>query len=106
MKRSGWLLIAGFCTLLLACIPDPVTPNWFDQFVAVADTSSAYPLGTSVQRCYWEDQWVYQIDNPLSSCFACYVLTTVGDTISFDGTTEQLDYLENRKRCEEIWRKE
>lgn len=98
MAMLGWLLTA--------CIPDPVTPNWYEQFVATADTSSSYPAGSSILRCYWEDQWVYLIENPLNSCVACEVLTEAGDTLFFTTTAEQLAYIQDRRRCTEIWRKD
>lgn len=99
-------LLASLLGLAAACVPDPVTPNWQSGFEAFADTSISYPGGSSLLRCYWMDEWVYLVENPLSSCVACQVLTVQGDTIFLDNVDEQLDYIENRRRCEEVWRKE
>lgn len=92
--------------LTTSCIPDPVLPDWQADFEAVADTSSDFPEGSSLLRCYWNDEWVYLVENPLNSCVACEVITAAGDTISLASTEEQLDYLENRRRCEQVWRKD
>ena len=91
---------------LTSCIPDPVEPRWLDSFVAFADTSTSYPRGSELLRCYWNKQWVFETNTLLSSCIGCQVLTEDGDTLRFQTTAEQLDYLEGRRRCQVIWVKE
>ena len=103
MKNAVLILLAW---LLIACDKEPVTPDWYDSFLATAEASSDYPSGTRIQRCLWEGEWVFEVINPLSSCIGCEVITVSGDTLRFGSTPEQLDYLQGRRKCEEIWRKE
>lgn len=104
------LVFVGVISTLLivstSCIPDPVTPNWQAEFEAFADTSLSYPRGSSLLRCYWMDEWVFLEQDLLNSCVACEVITLQGDTISLSNVDEQLDYIENRRRCEVVWLKE
>ncbi len=96
----------GLLLALLSCIPDPVEPVWLDGFTSFADTSQAFPRGSELLRCYWDKQWVYETVNPFSSCIGCQVVTETGDTLRFQTVPEQLDYLEERRRCQVIWVKE
>ena len=100
------ILITTGLLLTTSCIPEPVVPDWQAEFEAFADTSASFPVGSSLLRCYWNEEWVYLVDNPLNSCVACEVISTAGDTITLATTEEQLDYLENRQRCEQVWRKD
>jgi len=106
IKLSFVGIISSLLIFSTACIPDPVTPNWQAEFEAFADTSISYPQGSSLLRCYWMNEWVYLEQNLLNSCVACEVITAQGDTISLSNADEQLDYIENRRRCEVVWTKE
>lgn len=107
MKKLSFVgIISSLLIFSTACVPDPITPNWQAEFEAYADTSISYPSGSSLLRCYWMDEWVFLEENLLNSCVACQLLTTEGDTIFLDNVEEQLDYIENRRRCEVVWRKD
>lgn len=103
------MLLGAVCAAILVlphCTPDPISPAWQAEFIAFADTSSSYPSGSGLSRCFWMDQWVYLVENPLSSCVACEVITVQGDTMALSNSTEQADYLENRRNCEQVWVKQ
>jgi hypothetical protein len=107
------ILIAAFLTSLLIAgcdagsISGPFdydrdTPPWLK---AKIDSIAAIPdhFGTTVYRYEWNGEFVYHIENLVSSCAYCELYDHNGIKLEFTNDETFQDFLENKKNEVVVW---
>ena len=107
---SRLILIPSFLIslLLAACDAgsafdyDRDTPIWLK---AKVDSIAAIPetFGITVYRYEWNGEFVYHIENPISSCVYCELYDQNGMKVEFTDDETFQDFVENKKNEVVVW---
>lgn len=109
MKKSIYLfLIMFFC--LISCSSNEIfnyekdTPEWLKTKIdSISTSNQKYYFGTKVYRYEWNEEYVYHIKIPISSCMYCELFDDNGSKVQFTDNERSADFAINKKNETLVW---
>ena len=77
-------------------------PHWLQDKIDSMSINQYY-VGTVVYRYKWNNEYVYHIEIPISSCAYCEAFNQSGIKIQFTSDTQFQDFLNNKTDQVLIW---
>jgi len=96
------LLLAFGCNKEASVEVTSDIPNWLQDKIDSMSINQYY-VGTVVYRYKWNNEYVYHIEIPISSCAYCEVYNYNGTKIQFENDTQFQDFLNNKTDQVLIW---
>jgi hypothetical protein len=78
------------------------TPEWLNSYIEGIQDNPDY-VGTKVYRYEWQENFVYHVMIPISSCAYCEVYNQSGTKIEFKDDNTFQDFLSNKKNEVIVW---
>jgi len=79
-------------------------PPWLLCLIEEANSRPLYYAASSICVYEYQDSYLIELSNPLSSCYHCRIYDCDGNLIEWLSHEEKEDFLNNRKNRQLIWR--
>jgi len=79
-------------------------PAWLLDLIEEANSKPLYYAASSICEYEYQDSYLIEFDNPLSSCLLCRVYDCDGNLIEWSSQEEITDFMNNREYRRSIWR--
>ncbi|HLN21075.1 MAG TPA: hypothetical protein VK213_08305 [Bacteroidales bacterium] len=103
MKKIAFLIL--FSCLVISCEKDeklPPNPEWLNTLISSLESSQV--PGIVIYAYKWNEEYYYQVSNPISSCIYCEMYDYSGVKVNWTDA-EFNDFLSNGKRIKAVWEK-